>query len=278
MDAAPRGRNFKEESRMNSRLVAVLGAFGFTILGLAPLHEAAAQSQGKDGVVPAKAELSPLDQPLAWLRDAKQNYGLVKDYSCTLVSQERVKGTLQEEAYIELKMRPEPFSVSMRWLAPKKSQGQEVVYVHGKNKGKMRVKSTILGGNLGFMNIDINDPRVTQHSRHSITEAGIGNMIDTALRNWEQERKNGKTDVKIGEFKYDQRDCYRLELTRSERRPELHCYRTVMYLDKQSKLPIRVENYDYPRQGGPPGGDLLEMFSYAGLRFNVGLKDADFDK
>src|SRR5687768_4984827 len=105
MDAALRGRNFKEESRMNSRLVAVLGAFGFTILGLAPLHEAAAQSQsqGKDGVVPAKAELSPLDQPLAWLRDAKQNYGLVKDYSCTLVSQERVKGTLQEEAYIELK-------------------------------------------------------------------------------------------------------------------------------------------------------------------------------
>ena len=51
-----------------------------------------------------------------------------------------------------------------------------------------------------------------------------------------------------------------------------------MLAHKESKLPIRLENYDWPVQGGTEGGELLETFSYVNLRFNVGLKDADFVK
>ena len=236
-----------------------------------------ASSASAQGVVPAAA--SPLDQPIAWLKDAKRNYTAVKDYTCVMVSQERVKGKLLDENIIDVKIRAEPFSVSMRWLAPAKSQGQHVVYVKGKNNGKMRVKSNFLGNNIvGFVSIDVNDPRVTQHSRHTITEAGIGNMIETALKSMEGERPFAKTDVKIAEYKFDDRACYRIEMTRGMQRPEMPVYRTIMYLEKESKLPIRVENYDFPRAGSAQGGDLLEVFSYTGLRFNVGVKDADFDK
>ena len=63
-----------------------------------------------------------------------------------------------------------------------------------------------------------------------------------------------------------------------ERNPSLPYYRTVLYLEKQSKLPIRLENYDFPRQGTPPEGELLEMFSYANLQFNTGLRDEEFVK
>ena len=52
----------------------------------------------------------------------------------------------------------------------------------------------------------------------------------------------------------------------------------MIYLEKESKLPIRLENYDWPRQGGPAGGELLEMFSYINIAWNTGLKDADFNK
>ena len=51
------------------------------------------------------------------------------------------------------------FSVHMRWAAPEKSKGQEVVFVLGKNNNKMRVKSTLLGGPGLWFSIDPNDKR-----------------------------------------------------------------------------------------------------------------------
>ena len=179
---------------------------------------------------------------------------------------------------MQLKVKTQPFSVHMRWLAPKKSAGQEVAFVVGKNNNKMRVKSNMIGKNLiGFLSIDPNDPRVLEHSRHNILETGIGNMIESNLKQWLVERNLDKTRVKTSEAAYDKRDCIRVEVTRTERNPTFYCARMVMYLEKQSKLPIRLENYDWPRQGSPEG-DLLEQFSYADLRFNTGLRDEEFNK
>lgn len=236
-----------------------------------------APSQGQ--IVQAKAELSKLDQPLAWLIEAKRNYGAVKDYTCTLASEENVRGKLLEQNVIQLKVRTEPFSIFMRWIAPKQNQNQEVAFISGRNNNKMRVKSNVLGNKIiGFVSIDPHDPRVMDHSRHTILEAGIGNMIDQTIRAWEKERATGKTEVRISESSYNDRKCYRVETINTERRPDSYCYRGVIYLEQQSKLPIRLENYDWPRVGGPADGELLERFSYINLQFNVGLSDRDFDK
>ena len=43
-------------------------------------------------------------------------------------------------------------------------------------------------------------------------------------------------------------------------------------------MPIRMENYDWPQQGGSLEGDLLESFSYVNLQFNTGLRDEEFNK
>lgn len=237
-------------------------------------------SHGQDKVVPARAEVSPLDQPIAWMTEAKRNFTAVKDYQCWLVSQERVKGVLLEKNVIHFKMRSEPFSVAMYWKEPRKFEGQEVVFVAGKNNNKMRVKSTVIGngGLLGWLSIDPNDPRVLQNSRHTILEAGLANMIDQNLKHWEQVRPLGQTKVTVGQYRYDNRDCIRLEITALQRAAASYCCRSVLYLEKESKIPIRMENYDWPRDGGTPGGDLLESFSYNSLQFNVGLKDAEFNK
>lgn len=258
-----------------------LRIFGTMMFCVATFSPAFSTGQEKGTVVPARAELSQLDQPLAWLHEAKRNYGAVKDYSCVLVSQERVGGKLEEQNIIQLKMKTEPFSVHMRWLAPKKQQGQEVVFVKGKNSGKMRVKSSILGltnSALLFMSIDPNDPRVLQHSRHTILEAGLGNMIDQNLMHWETSRKIANSKVDITQSRYNNRACIRIEVTAIRLDPSAYCHRSVIFLEKDSKIPIRLENYDRPRDGSQPGGDLLEEFSYVNLQFNVGLTEKDFDR
>ena len=255
--------------------------FGLAACSAVAFLPARSTGQEKGTVIRTKAELSPLDQPLAWLQEAKRNYSAVKDYSCVLVSQERVGGKLEEQNIIQLKMKNEPFSVHMRWLAPKKQQNQEVAFVVGKNNNKMRVKSSILGlsnGGLLWVSIDPNDPRVLQHSRHTIYEAGIGNMIDQNLKHWEASRKIANSKVDISESKYNNRDCIRIEVTALRPESSTYCYRSVIYLEKDSKLPIRLENYAQPRDGSQPGGDLLEEFSYVNLQFNVGLTAKDFDR
>lgn len=261
-----------------------VSAFALGVLGLALGFAPVAHGQGQGGgpVTPtaARVEQSALDQPLSLLHEGKRSYAGVRDYTCTLMSRERVRGELQDENIIQLKMKTQPFSIHMRWLAPKKNLGQEVAFVLGRNNNKMRVKSNHIGAKVvGFMSIDPNDPRVLEHSRHTIFEAGIGNMIEQTIKNWTVEREFDKTLVKINtDFMFNQRDCYRVEMTRTERNPNFYCYRSVMYLEKQSKLPIRMENYDWPRQGGPPEGDLLESFSYVNLQFNTGLRDEEFSK
>ena len=247
-----------------------IALFACTLVGPSALN-------GKDKqVIPAAAVVqADLDQAIAWMQEAKRNYTAVKDYTCMLVSQENVNGKLLDANYIQLKMKTEPFSVHMRWAAPEKNKGQEVAFVLGKNNNKMRVKSGFLGPL--WLSIDPNDKRVTQHSRHNILEAGIGNMIDQTVIQWDKDRKIGKTNVKTAVFLCNGKTCHKVELTRMVK-DSAYCHRTVIYLEKDSKLPIRLDNYDWPRDGGPAGGDLLESFSYVNLEFNVGLKDADFNK
>ena len=268
-------RAVRSLSRRPWRVVFLgVGVLSLSVL----LQPAGGQNPAPAPKADATAAQNPLDQPIAWLNEAKRNYTAVRDYACTMVSRETVRGVMQEENVILFKARTQPFSVHMKWLAPRKSQNQEVCFVLGRNGNKMRVKGHGISKIAGFVSIDPTDPRVTEHSRHNIYEAGIGNLIESMLQHWELERKVGKTQVKVAEYNYNNRACLRVETTRTERRPEFYCYRSVLYLDKDSKLPVRSENYDWPRQGGSPDGDLLEMFSYVDLRFNVGLSDADFNK
>jgi hypothetical protein len=222
---------------------------------------------------------SQLDEPLRLVAAARQAYQSVQSYTCTLVSQERVRGRLEPENVITFTFRARPFSVNMRWLAPADAAGREVIYVHGANKNMMRVHDNKgLGKLAGFVSIAPNDPRVLEHSRHTIVEAGIGNLIERFGQSWEYERRVGKTRVQMAEYEYNQKRCVRVETMWTERNTQAYCYRSVAYFDKASRLPIRVECYDWPRQGGPPGGDMLETFSYANLQLNVPVNDALYNR
>jgi hypothetical protein len=222
-----------------------------------------------------------LDQMLQWLYEGRKFHASLRDYSCYLIKQERVRGVLLPENVIQFKFKPQPFSVHMKWMSPNDLAGQEVAFQQGYNNNKMRVHPKVKGFGknlLGFVTIDPSDPRVLEHSRHTIHEAGIGNSIEQLIRNFEMERQINKTNVQIAEYSYDKRKCFRVEATRTEYRKEAYCYRSVIYIDQENKLPIRLENYEWPVQNGAASGELMEVFSYVSLEFNRGIPDAQFRK
>jgi hypothetical protein len=260
--------------RKSARRVCFGGLIGLSALLLAA-HPA---GQSESPPPAAAAPANPMDAPLRLLAEARQTYQGVRDYSCLLVKRERMRGQLQPENLVVMKVRTRPFSVYLRWLRPNGIAGQEACYVTGRNEGMMRVHSRGLLGVAGFVSIDPNDPRALENSRHTITEAGIGNLIDRYTERWEKESRLNKTETHIAEYEYNKRRCLRVETIHPDNSGrQFAFYRSLVYFDKENHLPIRVENYDWPRQGGDPNGELVESYSYADLKLNVNLGDAVFD-
>jgi len=221
---------------------------------------------------------SNMDQALALIQRAKQAYAKIDDYECMLIKREKLADGLSPNHLIHLKVRTTPFCVSMCWIEPKPCAGQEVCYVSGKNDGKMRVKPPGLLGAVGFVSVDLDDVRVRRTSRHSVAQAGIGNVIDMASKGWPLEKQWGLTEVKLGTFVFAKRKCTRVEMihpTRGEGK-FLH-HKNVVYFDQENGLPIRVENYDWPSKAGEEP-ELLEVFSYVNLKINPGVPESIFDR
>jgi hypothetical protein len=51
---------------------------------------------------------------------------------------------------------------------------------------------------------------------------------------------------------------------------------TRLYIDNATRLPIRVQQYGFPKKSGgqPP---LIEQYTYSNLKTNLGLSSKDFD-
>ena len=229
-------------------------------------------------VTQVAAAVNPMEEPLRLLAEARKAYQDVRDYSCTMIKKERIRGQLQPENVVSMKVRTEPFSVYLRWQQPKTMAGQEACYVAGKNDGKMRVHATGLLGVAGWVTVDPNDERAKKTSNHAITEAGIGNLLARFTRSWEKEKDLNLTRVRIGEYDYNKRRCIRVETIHPNNRGnQFVSYRSVLYFDKQTHLPIRVETYDWPSNEGSGDGELREVYSYINMKLNIGLGDDAFN-
>jgi hypothetical protein len=249
---------------------AVWGAWATALLGLLACAPTAFAQKDRAA--------NPLDEPLALAVKARTAFDKVKSYSCRLIKRERLEGVLSPNHVIDLKVRHEPFSVSMVWQEPKDLEGQEVVYVAGKNDGKMRVKPGGLLGSVGFLTLPLDDPRTRKTSKHKITEAGIGKLIEKCETGWKVERELKVTRVKIGAYLYAKRRCTRVELTHTGKAGgQIKHYKNVVYFDQQTNLPIRVENYGWPEDEKSPA-PLVESFSYVNLRLDAGVADEAFER
>lgn len=204
-----------------------------------------------------------------WLAEAGALLAATDSYTAIFHKQELLEGNLSREETIFFKFK-KPFKIYMKWI-DKPHRGRESLYVEGENKNRIKAREGGIWG-LFTVNLDPLGKRVMRENRHPITESGLENLVklienqvrkgmeagELALRELGEEQVYGRRTLKVeGIFPKDDTRGY-------------YCYRTVMNLDAELKVPIKVKVYDWD--------DLLvENYGYEDLNLGAGLTDADFD-
>jgi outer membrane lipoprotein-sorting protein len=202
------------------------------------------------------------------LQQAEETLAKVESYTTVFHKQERVNDKLLPQENIQLKFK-RPFKVYMKWLKGT-SAGQETLYVQGWNDNKLKGHGA---GLLGLVTVDL-DPTgslAMKGNRHPITESGLESLVkkiganlrtgvaagDFTAKDLGEETVYGRKTTKVeGAFPKDPAKSY-------------YCYRCVVNLDLEKKVPIRVEIFDFKDQ-------LVEAYGFEDLRLDAGLTDKDF--
>ena len=115
-------------------------------------------------------------------------------------------------------------------------------------------------------------------SNRSIQDTGLGAILVRAEKMVEIEKKlRNPVQIVAAEYKFEGKPCMRYEIFCEKPHTQRYAHHAVLYIDKESKLPVRWEAYESPKPGEAVGG-LLESVSFVNLKFNVGLGDSTFDK
>ncbi len=240
---------------------------------------AIAQPPSSEPVKPAAATeaAKPADSLAAMLADARAAYAKTRDYSGTFTRQERIDGKLSAEQVGEMKMRVSPVGVYVKFARPEASAGMEVVYSSAKKDGKVRYRPAGVAGRKGFLKLDVDDTKFLADHRHPVTKWGMGPIIELIATATAREKTlNNPVEVFTSDFQFANRNVTKYEIF--TRRPHALRYAAhmVVYIDKETKLPVRFEAYDDPKAGAT-NGDLLESYSFSDLKFNSGIGENAFD-
>jgi hypothetical protein len=222
------------------------------------------------------AEVHPIEQARQLVAECKSKFAKVGDYTCTFYKRERIDGKLTSLNVMTMKVRSSPWSIYFKFKEPNK--GREALYVSGRNNNLVQAHDVGFGKLFaGTMNLDPHGTRAMADNRHPITEAGIGSLIETVHTSWQYGLHYGDTIVTIHPHALvGPRKCTMIETKHPTKYPRDLFYQVKLYIDHELGLPVRFEGYDWPRKKGL-APELLEEYTYADLRINQGLHDADFD-
>jgi outer membrane lipoprotein-sorting protein len=240
-------------------------------------------AQGNANAAEAVANTAPGQHPLepALAMAAKGLASIqanIRDYSCTVVKRERIGGELKPHEYMFAKVRHEPFSVYLYFLAPDDVKGQEVIYVNGRNEGNMLAHAgSGVRAMVGTVALDPQSMLAMQGNRYPITELGVENLAKRLVEVAEHDKQFGECDVNfLPQAKVNGRLCTCVQVTHPVPRRNFRFHLARVYIDDELLIPIRYEAYDWPtEQGGQPS--LMEEYTYMNVKINNGFTDADFD-
>jgi len=201
----------------------------------------------------------------------------VTDYSCTFKKQERVEGDLTDPQTMFMKVRHQPFSVYMYFLAPPANQGREVLFVDGENENKMIVLESGWKGMAGKLHVDPNGALAMRGQKYPITNVGIRNLTAKVLAVAENDAKYQECEVSVNPaVKIGDRPTTMIQVTHPQPRPNFHAHIWRIFLDNELKVPIHYDSYLWPEAAGltpPPESS----YTYANLKLNNGLTALDFN-
>ena len=234
-------------------------------------------SQAQTILTQRQPDEHPLMPALRWANSGQREMEQLSDYSATMVKRERINGKLGEHQFMFVKVRHNPFSVYMRFLAPKKLKGQEVIYVEGMNSGKMSAHGTGMLKVFGTQQLEPTSLIAMRGNRYPITELGVLNLVTRLVEIGERDTQYGECEVKFYPgAKIEDRVCTCIEVMHPVPRRNFLFHIARIYIDDELNIPIRYEAYDWPeKEGGEPV--RTEEYTYLKLKLNNGFTDADFD-
>lgn len=204
----------------------------------------------------------------------------VQDYSAILYKQERIDGELQEQEVAYVKVRHQPFSVHMFFLAPNK--GRECLYVAGPNgeKSDLHARDSGFRRKLGVFKLDPDGRLAMAGQKYPITKLGIRNLTTELITVASNDVNFGECEVRtlqttIGTAT-DKRPVTVIEAVHPTPRRNFRFHKAQVFIDNELRVPIRYAAYLWPENPGeePP---LEEAYTYLNLKINNGFTDADFD-
>ena len=236
---------------------AAVGSLAAASAVAAPPAGAVRPASAVEAVPDAMHSKDPLG---ALLSDGRAACGRFRDYRCTFTRQERVNGALTAEQVAVMNVRAQPFSVALRFARPDAVAGQEMVYVERKRPdGKMKFRPAGAAGVAGFQLVAADDRRVPALGRRPVSKLGVAAVLDTLSLAAARERSLGNAvEVFASDYAFAGRPVTRYEVVTARPHVLREFYRAVVYVDNETRLPVRYEAYDQPRPGGPAGGELLE--------------------
>ncbi len=247
--------------------------------GLVPNGGVAEGNQGAGDATAATVGQHPLEPALELAqRGLAQLRANVKDYSCTMVKRERVDGKLGEHQYIFAKIRHEPFSVYLYFLAPDDVKGQEVIYVDGHNDGNMLAHAgSGVRAMVGTVSLKPDGALAMQGNRYAVTEIGVENLAKRLVEVAQHDKQFGECEVNFyPNAKVNGRICTCVQVVHPVPRRNFRFHLARVFIDDELLIPVRYEAYDWPHeQGGQPV--LMEEYTYMNVKANNGFTDADFD-
>lgn len=254
----------------------LLGTVPALCQGVAPTP--ATETPRVAGNIPATAtEQHPLIPVIRWAEKERPNVVAIQDYTATMQKQESINGTVMEAQVMEVKVRHQPFSVYIKFLLPRKKNGQQAIYVKGQNDNKLIAHGVGAQKLFGTQKLDPEGFLAMQDNKYPITEMGILNLIDKLLEVGYRDSKVGECTVTYTpDVKLSGRECTLIQVIHPVPRPHFMFNVARIFVDKEFNLPVRYESYEWPRKESE-GPRLLEAYTYANLKINPGLTDADFD-
>ena len=202
--------------------------------------------------------------------DSVKTLSHIKDYTAIFHTQERLNGKMTREETIAMKFRT-PFSIYMKWTG-RSNYGQEILFVEGWNKNRLRVRPGGLITSLITLNLEPTSKLAMEKNRHPVTDAGLHKLMSIITENVKTGiARKEYTPKDHGTFTSFGRPVYRFEgIFNPKERKLYYGYRAIIDMDIERKIPVRVQIYDWDN-------NLVENYGYEKVELNPGLTDKDFN-
>jgi len=227
-------------------------------------------SENPEDAVAQLTRLAETDH-IALLEQCLQRAGNYRDYRCTLVKQERIKGTLGKEQEVAVKFLASPFSVAMKWVrnAP---IGDRILFVEGQHNNNMIVRPKggllqMLTGGYVFRKPD--GPDAMKNTLRPVSMFGFQRGLGELIKVYVQAKENGDLTQGFGGFA-DVAGRKTLVLQRDlPAREDYPAKKTRIYVDLEHLVPTCIEGWDWDDR-------LTSRYVYKDIQFNTGLSEDDF--